>query len=155
MKRKNIQNANGISISDSIVMSVKQKHTNLRKFYSVVIAIIGFVSVIMAFLGMYGIHYNKKAVVFSGMIMLAFYLTLSVIGSKALWIYGASAVVFLFSAYKKISKLVLGYKYIYNVIYKVSFDSNVNYYKHLKAALELPTVTTFFIFYMRCFIIWN
>ena len=116
MKRKNIQNANGISISDSIVMSVKQKHTNLRKFYSVVIAIIGFVSVIMAFLGMYGIHYNKKAVVFSGMIMLAFYLTLSVIGSKALWIYGASAVVFLFSAYKKISKLVLGYKYIYNVI---------------------------------------
>ncbi len=148
MKRKNIQNANGISISDSIVMSVKQKHTNLRKVYSAAIAVIGFVSVIMAFLGMYGIHYNKKAVVLSGMILLAFYLTLSVIGSKALWLYGASAVVFLFSAYKKISKLVLGYKYIYNVIYKVSFDSNVNYYKHLKDALELPTVTMFFIFYM-------
>ena len=105
MKRKNIQSANGISISDSIVMSVKQKHANLRKVYSVAIAIFGFISVIMAFLGMYGLHYNKKAVVLSGTILLAFYLTLSLIGGKAMWIYGASAIVFLFSAYKKISKL--------------------------------------------------
>ncbi len=148
MKRKNIQSANGISISDSIVMSVKQKHANLRKVYSAAIAIFGFISVIMAFLGMYGLHYNKKAVVLSGTILLAFYLTLSLIGGKAMWIYGASAIVFLFSAYKKISKLVIGYKFIYNIIYKVSFNSNVNYYKHLKAALELPTVTMFFIFYM-------
>lgn len=148
MKRKNIQNSNGISISDSIVMSVKQKHTNLRKVYSVIISIIGFVSVIMAFLGMYGINFNKKTVVLSGMVILGFYLALSVIGGKALWIYGASAIIFLFSAYKNISKLVLGYKFIYNVIYKVSFNSIVNYYKRLDTALEIPSVTTFLLFYM-------
>ena len=160
MKRKNIQNSNGISISDSIIMSVKQKHANLRKLCSSVIAVIGFISVIIAFLGMYGINYSKKAVVMSGICILAFYVTVSVVGGRALWLYGASVIVFLISVFKNISVdkaasekdedpiLVLGFKFIYNVIYKVSFDSKVNHYTSLEISKEIPAVTTFFIFYM-------
>ena len=60
MKRKNVQNKNGITISDSIVMSVKRKHANYRKPFSAAIALIGYVSIIMAFLGMFKFHYNSS-----------------------------------------------------------------------------------------------
>ena len=59
MKRKNIQNKNGITISDSIVMSVKKKHDNYRKPFSAAIALIGYISIIMAFLGMFSFNYDK------------------------------------------------------------------------------------------------
>ncbi len=148
MKRKISQNSNGISISDSIVMSVKQKHKNLRKPFSAAIAIIGFVSVIMSFLGMYSIHFNTKQVVAAALIILGFHITIAVIGGRALWAYAASILIFSFAVFKKISRLVLGYKYIYNVVYKVSFESKIDYYKRLDKLLEIPSVTTFVIFYM-------
>ena len=66
MKRKITQNSNGISISDSIIMSVKQKHSNIRKPFSIAIAVMGFISVIMSFLGMFPIHFHTKTVIFSG-----------------------------------------------------------------------------------------
>lgn len=162
MKRKNIQNSNGISISDSIVMSVKQKHTNSRKLYSSIIAFIGFISVIMAFLGMFHINYSKKTVVLSGIVILTFYIAVSVIGGKALWLYGASVFLFLFSVFKfytekvpdkfsenkEISKLILGFRYIYNVIYNVAIDPNTSNHYKVEAANEIYFVTSFFILYM-------
>ena len=148
MKRKITQNSNGISISDSIIMSVKQKHSNIRKPFSIAIAVMGFISVIMSFLGMFPIHFHTKTVIFSGIVLIGFYAALASIAGKALWGYTASVIVFLLAAYKRLSKLILGYKYIYNVIYKISFESKINYYKDLKPALELSSVTTFIIFYM-------
>lgn len=47
MKRKKLQNNSGISISDSIVMSVKKKRADLRRPLSVLIAVMGFASVLM------------------------------------------------------------------------------------------------------------
>ena len=157
MNRKNVQNINGISISDSIIMSVKQKHTNLRKLYSSIIAFIGIISVIMAFLGMFNLNYNKNAVFLSGMVILAFYITVSAIGGKALWLYGISVFIFLISLLKyyldkvpdnknqEKSKLILGFEYVANIVAK-TVDKAEKF--TLDADLEIPLVTTFFILYL-------
>ena len=118
MKKKNKQNLNGISISDSIVMSVKRKNTNYRKPYSAVIAIMGFVSILMSFLGMFKFHYNGKKIFFAAVALTAFYLTLSVIGRKALSVYGASIVIFIIAAYRKSANIAMGFKFVYNIIIK-------------------------------------
>ena len=60
MKRKNIQNNSGIEICDSIVMSVKKKREDLRKPAAVLIAVIGFVSVIMSFLKMFDLPLSRR-----------------------------------------------------------------------------------------------
>ena len=148
MKKRNIQTSNGISISDSIVMSVRQKKSNPRKLFSALITLIGFVSVLMAFLGMFRFNFTSSTVVFWGFIIIAFYISLSVIGGKALYIYTASVFVFFFAVYKKLSVIINGCKFMYNVIYKASFETKVNYFKNLRYAVEVPTVTTLIIFYM-------
>ena len=148
MKRKNIQNKNGISISDSIVMSVKRKHANYRKPFSAAIAIIGFVSIIKAFLGMFHFHYSVSTVFMAAAVIGAFYLTLSIIGKRALWVYAASVIVFVVCAYRKAAKIALGFKFIYNIVYKDAYHSEIEYYKGLKSALEVTSVNTLFIFYI-------
>ena len=148
MKRKNIQNKNGISISDSIVMSVKRKHANYRKPFSAAIAIIGFVSIIKAFLGMFHFHYTVSTVFMAAAVIGAFYLTLSIIGKRALWVYAASVIVFVVCAYRKAAKIALGFKFIYNIVYKDAYHSEIEYYKGLKSALEVTSVNTLFIFYI-------
>ena len=84
MKRKNIQNSNGITISDSIVMSVKQKHPSMRKLFSVVITLIGMLSVIMAFLGMFHFRYEKSTVVTAFICFAALHILVAVRGQKLL-----------------------------------------------------------------------
>ncbi len=148
MKRKNSQNINGISISDSIVMSVKRKNANFRKPFSAIIAVIGFVSVLMSFLGMFSLNYNTKTVVIAALGFTAFYLSLSVIGGKSIWIYIASILVFAVSAYKKSSVISLGFKFVYNIIYRASYHVDIDYYKTIKASLEVSSVTTLIVFYM-------
>ena len=74
MKKKNKQNLNGISISDSIVMSVKRKNANYRKPYSAAIAVIGFVSILMSFLGMFKFQYDGKKLFFAAVALTAFIL---------------------------------------------------------------------------------
>lgn len=148
MKKKNKQNLNGISISDSIVMSVKRKNANYRKPYSAAIAIIGFVSILMSFLGMFKFQYDGKKLFFAAVALTAFYLTLSVIGRKAAPTYGVSIVVFIIAAYRKSSKIALGFKFVYNIIYKTAYKTDISYYRSLKSAMEIPSVTTMFIFYM-------
>ena len=148
MKKKLKQNYNGISISDSIVMSVKRKNSNPRKPFSVAIALIGFISFIMAFLGMYKLPFDTEKVLFGSIFILAFYITVSVIGGRALWLYPASLVLFLFAAFKKASKLVLGYKFAYNFIYKVTFESKIDYYRNLQPSLRTPSITTIVLFFI-------
>lgn len=148
MKKKNIQNNNGISISDSIIMSVKQKHPSMQKPFAALIALIGITSVILAFLGMFNFRYNRSTVGLAFLCFSAIHIAAAIKGGKALWTYLVSAVVFLYSAYKKSHKLVMGFKFVYNVIYKQSFDSKINYYKDVKRALEISSVTTLFIFYI-------
>lgn len=148
MKRKNSQNINGISISDSIVMSVKRKNANYRKPFSALIAVIGFVSVLMSFFGMFSFRYNSRKVAMAAICFSLFYLALSLIGKKALWLYGGSAVVFIAFAYKKLSLISNGFKFVYNVIYKASYHTQINYYKDVIKSAEIKSVTTLFIFYV-------
>ncbi|WP_303789966.1 transglutaminase-like domain-containing protein [Ruminococcus flavefaciens] len=148
MKRKNIQNSNGITISDSIVMSVKQKHPSMRKLFSVVITLIGMLSVIMAFLGMFHFRYEKSTVVTAFICFAALHILVAVRGQKLLGVYFISVLSFLFLAYRKSATLVMGFKFVYNIIYKSAFTSKINYYKGLKSALEVSSVTTLFVFYI-------
>ncbi len=139
---------NGISISDSIVMSVKRKNANYRKPFSAAIAIIGFVSILMSFLGMFKFQYDTKTVVLAALIFTAFYLALAVIGGKAMIVYGASIIIFIIEAYRKSSKIALGFKFIYNIIYKEAYKTEISYYRNLSQALESSSVTALFIFYI-------
>lgn len=148
MKRKNIQNTNGINISDSIVMSVKQKHPSMRKFYAAAISVIGMLSVVMSFLGMYHFRYSKSTVVAAFFCFAAFHILIALKGGKALGAYLLSLMGFLFFVYKKKKKILLGYKFVYNVICKEAFDSNATLYTDLKKALEISHVTTLFVLYI-------
>ena len=96
MKRKNIQNTNGINISDSIVMSVKQKHPSMRKFYAAAISVIGMLSVVMSFLGMYHFRYSKSTVVAAFFCFAAFHILIALKGGKALGAYLLSLISFFF-----------------------------------------------------------
>lgn len=148
MKRKNIQNSNGIAICDSIVMSVKNKHLSMRTPISVIIAIIGFVSVIMSFLGMFSFNFESEKIILAAVGFSIFYITLIVIGGKTLWIYGLSLLAFTFAAYKKAEAITLGFKYVYNIIYSDSFKTEIQYYKSLRPAAEISSVTVLFFFYI-------
>lgn len=148
MKNKNIQNNNGISVCDSIIMSVKTKRTNFRKPFSVFIAAAGFAAVILSFFGMFELSFDKGRIFIASCGLSLFYILLTVIEGKALWIYAGSAVVYLGALYKKIAVITEGFKYIYNIIYKVSFHSKINYYKNLSPQLEEESVTTFLFFYV-------
>ena len=148
MKRKNSQNINGISISDSIVMSVKRKNANYRKPFSALIAVIGFTSVLMSFFGMFPFRFNGKTVAMAAIGFSIFYLILSLIGNKALWVYGGSIAAFLFYTYKKSSLISMGFKFVYNIIYKTSYHSEINYYKTVIKSAEVRSVTALFVFYV-------
>ncbi|MCR4637808.1 transglutaminase-like domain-containing protein [Ruminococcus sp.] len=148
MKRKNIQNTNGINISDSIVMSVKQKHPSRRKIYAAAITIIGMLSVLMSFLGMFHFRYDKSAVAAAFFCFAVFHILIALKGGKALGAYLLSVLGFLLLAWRKSEVLVKGFKYVYNVIYKESIDPNAVHFKDLKKALEIPSVTTLFVFYI-------
>lgn len=146
MKKKNSErNKSGISICDSIVMSVKKKRMNLRQPESVFIAVMGYVSVIMAFLSMFRFNYKPSSVLFAAVIFSIIYITLSLIGRRTVWIVLASVVAFVVFSYKVIDTIGLGYKYVYNVIYHKAYLTEISYYKFLKPEMEEKCTTAFFI----------
>ncbi len=146
MKKTTIKNSNGITICDSIVMFVKNKRPDLRRFESVIIAFIGFISVIMSFLGMFSFEYNKGAVASAVLFFSVFYITLILINRKALWIIAASLLILAGAAFKMLDDIIEGFKFVYNIIYKTSFKSDINYYKYLDFRDEERATTILFIF---------
>lgn len=146
MKNTNIQNNNGITICDSIVMSVKRKSHNFRKLEAVVIAAAGYIAVILSFLGMFSFRFNESTVFWAAAGFSLFYITLTVIEGKAIWALTGSVFVFAACAYKSIHRLSRGFKYVYNVIYNESFDTDIKYYKNLNPRYEEENVTVLFVF---------
>ena len=146
MKKKVSKNSNGIVICDSIIMSVKKKHMNLRCAESVFIALIGYVSAVMSFLSMFHFRYDRPACILAAIVFSGLYITLSLMGRKGLWIIGATVLPAIFISARFIDTLALGYKYTYNTIYKAAFHTEIAYYKFLKPDNEKAAVTAFFIF---------
>lgn len=146
MKKKVLQNNNGVVICDSIVMSVRKKRPNLRKPESVFIAVMGFVSVIMSFLGMFDFSYSHSTLIMSAVGFSVFYIILSIAGKRALWVMLGSVLVFIFTAYRNISGIASGFKFMYNIVYSDSYHTEISYYKSLPPAMEEQYVTTLFVF---------
>lgn len=146
MKKKKQMNNNGISIADSIVMSVRTRKKDLHRTESVIIAVIGYISVIAAFLSMFDLDYEPSVVFFAAVGFSAFYVTLTMLGKKGMWTYLASVILFLIMAIKKVDDISRGFKYAYNTIYKVSFKTDIEYYKFLKPRYENEYVTILFVF---------
>lgn len=146
MKKKVLQNNNGVVICDSIVMSVRKKRPNLRKPEAVFIAVMGFVSVIMSFLGMFDFSYSHSTLIMSAVGFSVFYIILSVVGKRALWVMLGSVLVFIFTAYRNISGIASGFKFMYNIVYSDSYHTEISYYKSLPPAMEEQSVTTLFVF---------
>lgn len=145
MKKKKLQNSSGITVCDSIVMSVKTKHINLRRIESVFIALAGYVSTIMAFLYMFDFKYSHTALFASAAVFSVIYIFLSLMGKNALWVIiitiGAGGA----ALWKVIDSVSMGYKFVYNIIYQASYHTEIEYYKFLDSELEKDSVTTFFI----------
>lgn len=146
MKKKILQNNNGVAICDSIVMSVKKKRPNTRKPESIIIAVAGYLSVIMSFLGMFEFNYNRSSLITSAVLMSLFYIAVSLIGKRALWVMLGSVAVFVVSAYKMLDSIATGFKFMYNVVYSDAYHTEINYYKSLPPALEEHSVTVLFVF---------
>lgn len=146
MKKKVKPNNNGVVICDSIVMSVKKKRPDTRKYEAVIISVMGFVSVIMSFLGMFHFKYNHSQFMLASVVLSALYITVSVIGKNALWVMLVSAVAFIGTAYRKISVIADGFRFIYNVIYSDSYHTEIHYYKSLNPLIEEESITVFFLF---------
>ncbi len=145
MKKKILQNDNGITVCDSIVMSVKRKNINLRKSEATVIAVIGYVSTIMAFLKMFDFNFSKTAFVFSAFMFSVIYITLALIGKKAIWFIITTSFAAAAVSYKFIEDISTGYKFAYNTIYRTAMHIEIDYYKFLKPETEEHSVTVFFI----------
>ncbi|MDE6781911.1 MAG: transglutaminase-like domain-containing protein [Ruminococcus sp.] len=146
MKKKVTPNNNGVIICDSIVMSVKKKRPNTRKSEAVIISVMGFVSVIMSFLGMFQFKYNHSQFMLAAVVLSALYITVAIIGKRALWIMLVSVAAFVGLAYRKITVIADGFRFIYNVIYSDSYHTEIHYYKSLNPLLEEESVTVFFLF---------
>ncbi|MDE6424666.1 MAG: transglutaminase-like domain-containing protein [Ruminococcus sp.] len=146
MKKKNLANNNGVVICDSIIMSVKKKRPDVRKTEAILIAVMGYASVIMSFLGMFDFNYNKSWFMFCAVVVSLFYIVVSLIGKRSLWIMLASVAVFAGLAYRQIQNIADGFKFIYNVIYSTSYHTDIHYYKSLNPLIEEESVTIFFMF---------
>ncbi|MDE5583793.1 MAG: transglutaminase-like domain-containing protein [Ruminococcus sp.] len=145
-KKKILQNNNGVVICDSIVMSVKKKRPDTRKPEAIIIAIIGYISVIMSFLGMFSFNYNKNTLILASAIASLFYIILSVVGKHALCAILISMGIFVATAYRFIDSIAMGFKFMYNIIYSDSYHTEINYYKSLPPDLETQSVTVLFVF---------
>lgn len=145
-KKKNLKNSSGITVCDSIVMSVKKKQMNLRRAEAVIIAVTGYISAIMTFLLMFDFHYSKPALALSVVLFSILYITLSLIGKNAIWFVLTTVVAAVAVSYKMIDYISIGYKFVYNVIYQQSYHTEISYYKFLNENLELKSVTIFFVF---------
>lgn len=137
---------NGITVCDSIVMSVRRKRINIRRIEAVAIAVIGYVSVIMAFVNMFDFKFNHRTLVFSALLFSVVYITLSLAGKKAMWVVFATIIAGAGTAYKTFDMLVMGYKYAYNIIYRTAMYKDIDYYKFLRPELEESAVTALFVF---------
>ena len=137
---------NGITVCDSIVMSVRRKRINIRRIEAVAIAVIGYVSAIMAFVNMFDFKFNHRTLVFSALLFSIVYITLSLAGKKAMWVVLATIIAGAGTAYKAFDMIVMGYKYTYNVIYRTAMYKDIDYYKFLRPELEESAVTALFVF---------
>lgn len=146
MKKKSNKDFSGIVVCDSITMSVKKKKKNYRKAESVIIAIIGFISVIMSFLEMFDFNYNCYSIIKAAIIFSIIYILISLAGKKSIWISAISVIIMVCTVYKYIKPIIKGFKFTYNVIYSESTKSTINYYKFLDYNREKYCTTIFFIF---------
>lgn len=144
-KKKIQQNTCGITVCDSIVMSVKKKQLNLRKLESVIIALTGYISAIMVFLRMFDLKYEHISLFISAVLFSAIYILLSLWGKKALWIITISICAAGTIIWQAIDTIAMGYKFVYNTIYQESYHTEIEYYKFLDHRLEEESVTAFLI----------
>ncbi len=145
-KTKKIHNNSGIKVCDSIVMSVKKKKRNFRWFESLIIALSGYIATIMLFLTMFDFTYSKNPLIISAVIFSVIYIGLSSLKKHGLIPIVLSLVMIGAVFWKKLDLIAMGYKFVYNVVYKASYHTEINYYKFLEDKLESQSVTTFFIF---------
>ncbi|MBE6861850.1 MAG: transglutaminase domain-containing protein [Ruminococcus sp.] len=146
MKKTTTTNYNGIVICDSITMSVKKKKPDIRSLYAVIIAVTGFVSVIVSFLYMFDFNYSRSSVIKAAVFFSLIYIAINMLKKRTMWIVGGSFVVFLYFVYKNIGDIVKGYKFVYNFIYSICHLTEVKYFKYLDYDFEKQCITTFFVF---------
>lgn len=146
MKKNRSVNNSGIEICDSITMSVRRRKINFRKITLALLATLGFYSVALSFLEMFGFSYDAGVVIAAILIFSLFYAIISLTGKKFVWFASASLIVFSVLALRNMDHLTDGFKFVYNFIYKISNHREINYFKHLDPDLEVTCTTLLFVF---------
>ncbi len=145
-KKEKHHNNSGIKICDSIAMSVKKRNNDFRLLEAIFIAIVGYISTAMVFLTMFEFKCNTSAMMISAGIFSVIYIIFSSMKNHGLAPILLSAGVIGAVFWKKMDLIALGFKFVYNIIYKASYHSQINYYKFIDKKLETEATTTFFIF---------
>lgn len=146
MKKNKISDFSGIVINDSIKFSVERKTHSMRNLYAFLIASIGFLSTLFSFFSMFTLNFNLGLIIISTSFFSIMYSAVSLIKGKALWIIPISGIAFAISFYLKFSQFVIGLKFTFNKIYKITNVTDISYFRDLSHYSQYDNITVFLFF---------
>ncbi len=145
MKKENL-NISGIKINDSITMSVRHRHKNLRELEAIIIALCGYAGIIMFFLNTFVIPFDRQTIFVFSLLFAVIYSAVSTIRGKASWIFLVSIGIMLFGAYNYYRQIKTGFYLVFNIMYKKFTDTGINYFKSVSLIHSEQNITIFLIF---------
>lgn len=145
MKKNETQNISGIKINDSITMSVKKRRKNLRTLESFVIAVCGYISIIVIFLKSFELSFNPTTFSMYAIIFAVVYSICASFGQKPVWIFPISAIPMAIVILKKLESLKIGFKLVFNTMYKEFTNSSINYFKGVNPLHTEDNITLFLV----------
>jgi len=145
LKKENI-NISGIKINDSITMSVRHRHKNLREFESVIIALCGYAGIIMFFLNTFVIPFDGQTVFVFSVLFAVIYGSISTIRGKAVWIFPASVGIMCLGVCNYYRQIKTGFYLLFNIMYKKFTDTGINYFKSVSLIHSEQNITIFLVF---------
>jgi len=136
----------GIYINDSITLSVSKKQNNCKKTLSAILAVMGFVSVLQIFFSMFDVYYDSAVIVFLSVVLSLLYGGISLVKGKTVWLIPVTLILYLILSLLNVDNIVMGFKCVYNEIYRVTNYTNIDYFKEVRHCNELFATTVFLIF---------
>ena len=125
-------------------MSVRQKRPDTRTIYSVLIAVLGYVSVTVSFISMFSFDFDAPRFFAFMAVFSVLYIALSLGGSVGSFLVTLSLIAFVVFGYRNIDMISAGYKFIYNTIYSAAYNTDISYFKFLNEEDMVRAETMFF-----------
>lgn len=144
--KKESKNISGIKINDSIIMSVKKRRKNFRELESLIIALCGYVGIIMFFLNTFTIPFDIQSIVVSSSLFAVIYGTVSTIRGKTAWTFLGSLIIMGLGVFRYYREIKTGFCLVFNIMYKRFTDTGINYFKSVNPIHSEQNITIFLVF---------